>query len=318
MKSRKRIQIVCPAKPRTRHGNRVTALRWQRCFRELGYRSTIVNQLRSGGDLVVALHASHSAHAVALSRQRSPTCPIVVAITGTDLYRDLRKSMTQMTLDRADRLVVLQPAAIDDLPQRCRDKTHVIYQSVTPLKIARPRSWRSRPVIVAGHIRPVKDPFRTALAVRRLPSESRIHVRQYGAIITPTMEQKAISESANNDRYQWCGEIPRGELRRRLARCWMMVLSSKMEGGANVLSEAIVGGTPVLATRISGSIGLLGPDYSGYFDVGDTKELRSLLLRCERDLPFYRNLELQLERRAHLFLPQNEQRAWASLLKELI
>jgi len=54
-----------------------------------------------------------------------------------------------------------------------------------------------------------------------------------------------------------------------------------MEGGANVISEAVVAGVPILASNISGSVGLLGRDYPGYFSVGNTDQLRELLLRAE-------------------------------------
>ena len=59
-----------------------------------------------------------------------------------------------------------------------------------------------------------------------------------------------------------------------------------MEGGANVVSEALAAGVPVLCSRISGSIGLLGEDYSGYFEVGDTAGLTELMLKCEQDKSF--------------------------------
>ena len=76
-----------------------------------------------------------------------------------------------------------------------------------------------------------------------------------------------------NPRYQWRGGVPSWTVRRALARAPLMVLSSIMEGGANVVSEALVAGVPVLASAIPGSIGLLGRDYPGYFPVGDTVAL---------------------------------------------
>ena len=65
-----------------------------------------------------------------------------------------------------------------------------------------------------------------------------------------------------------------------------MVLSSRSEGGANVISEAIVAGVPILASRMDGNVGLLGADYPGYFPVGDTQALARLLWRIEADAPF--------------------------------
>ena len=96
-----------------------------------------------------------------------------------------------------------------------------------------------------------------------------------------------------------------------------MVLSSKLEGGANVLTEAIVQHTVVLASRIDGSTGLLGNDYDGYFQVGDTNELRRLMITCEQDTDFYHHLKDQVIARSPLFHPDVERKTWRSLLHSL-
>jgi glycosyltransferase involved in cell wall biosynthesis len=90
-----------------------------------------------------------------------------------------------------------------------------------------------------------------------------------------------------------------------------------MEGGANVISEALVAGLPVIASRIAGSVGLLGPDYAGYYPVGDTEALRALLLCAESDPTFYTGLEAACAARRPLFAPERERAAWISLLGEL-
>ena len=94
-------------------------------------------------------------------------------------------------------------------------------------------------------------------------------------------------------------------------------MTSKLEGGANVVSEALVADVPVVSSRISGSIGLLGDDYRGYFDVGNTQQLRSLLLRCERDREFYESLRDQCRTKTPELTPEAERAAWQSLLGEL-
>ena len=78
---------------------------------------------------------------------------------------------------------------------------------------------------------------------------------------------------------------------RRLARASLLVLSSRLEGGANVISEAARAGVPVLASRIPGSVGLLGARYPGYFRCGDTAGLARLMRRAETDHVYYRKLE---------------------------
>ncbi|HIA67442.1 TPA: hypothetical protein EYN98_15570 [Candidatus Poribacteria bacterium] len=46
-----------------------------------------------------------------------------------------------------------------------------------------------------GHLRPVKDPFRVANAVRLLPASSQIKVLHAGAALSPDMESEAVAET---------------------------------------------------------------------------------------------------------------------------
>ena len=93
----------------------------------------------------------------------------------------------------------------------------------------------------------------------------------------------------------------------------LLVLSSRLEGGANVISEAVVAGVPVIASRIAGSTGLLGRTYPGLFPVGGTAGLRRLLLRAERDGRFLRRLRAHCRRLRPLFTPSRERAAWRRL-----
>ena len=90
-----------------------------------------------------------------------------------------------------------------------------------------------------------------------------------------------------------------------------------MEGGANVVSEALAAGVPVLSSRISGSIGLLGEDYSGYFEVGDTAGLAELMLKCEQDESFLKRLRAQCRKKASLVKPECERESLRKLIDEL-
>jgi hypothetical protein len=131
--TRLRIQIACPAPPGSRQGNRVTALRWARILRALGHRVRVgAADAAPPVDLLIALHARRSAPAVAAFRRRYPERPIIVALTGTDLYVDLARSApARRSVALADRLVVLQAAAHRALPRAVRAKIRVIHQSVT-------------------------------------------------------------------------------------------------------------------------------------------------------------------------------------------
>ena len=96
-----------------------------------------------------------------------------------------------------------------------------------------------------------------------------------------------------------------------------MVLSSEMEGGANVVSEALVASLPVVSTRISGSIGMLGEDHPAYFEVGDTAGLAALLEKCETNPDFLAGLAARSRELAPLYDPAREEEAWRQLLREL-
>ena len=311
--------MICPAPPRSLSGNRVTALRWARILRRLGHRVVVAKTYEGEPcDLLVALHARRSARAALVFHKHHPDKPLVVALTGTDVYRDIHRSRrAQQALEAATRLVTLQPLAIQELPPRLRPKARVIYQSCLPTKALTPRRRDFFDVSVAGHLRTVKDPFRAAYAARLLPPSSRIRILHAGAAMSDAMARQAQAEQARNPRYQWLNGLPRAQARRLIAASRLLVLSSRMEGGANVISEALVDGVPVLASRISGSVGLLGKDYPGYFAFGDTAALRRLLLQAESDAGFYARLQSRCSRRAPLFRPAREQAAWKKLLAEL-
>ena len=168
-----------------------------------------------------------------------------------------------------------------------------------------------------GHLRPVKDPFRTAVAARSLPVHSRIQVVHIGAALSEDMEKAARAEESLNPRYRWIGELPRWKTLRRLARCHLLALTSQMEGGANVVGEALACSVPVISSRISGSIGLLGCDYPAYFPAGDTRALANLLARVESDTAFYNTIKAWCERLQPLVDPARERRSWENLLREL-
>jgi putative glycosyltransferase (TIGR04348 family) len=315
---RLRIGLVTPAPPGSTSGNRVTALRWASILRELGHGVRVVERYDSRGvfDALVALHARKSADSVARFAHDHPDAPLVVALTGTDVYGDIHTSATaRRSLELAHRLVALQPLAGRELPARLRRKVHVIRQSARKPPGAVPRG-SSFEVCVLAHLRAVKDPLRAALATRRLPASSRIRVLHLGAPLDPRLARRARRETVENPRYRWLGVRPRPATLRVLARCRLLVLTSRIEGGANAVSEAIVFGVPVISTRIAGSVGLLGADYPGYYPVGDTRALARLLVRFEDDLAFRTALVMRCRRLRPLFSPARERAAWSKLLAE--
>jgi putative glycosyltransferase (TIGR04348 family) len=314
-----KIAIVTPASAGSRKGNRVTALRWAGLLRQLGHQVAVRDEYRGQrDDLLIALHARRSFPAVQSWCQLNADRPVIVALTGTDVYQDIHTDEhAQQALEMASRLVVLQPLALDELPARLQKKAHVVYQSaVAPAAAASPRNGVFE-VCVLGHLRPVKDPFRAALASRLLPASSRLRVVHLGAALSLDMEERVREEMSVNARYRWLGDLPRWKALRILARSRLLVQSSLLEGGANAISEAIAASVPVLSSAIPGSIGILGADYPGYFPVGDTQALAALMHRAETDARFYRALKAPCRRLRRLVDPARERALWRRLLHGL-
>ena len=294
-------------------------LRWRRILRELGHEVRVADAYDgSPTDLMIALHAWRSAESIRRFRALYPDRPLIVALSGTDIYEYIARDPAPVlhSLACADRLLALQDLVRRRVPMRFRSKLRVLHQSAHPLRPGR-KSTRSFDVAVIGHLRHVKDPMRAALAARRLPASSRMRIVHYGAAENPRWAAAAKAEMARNPRYVWRGDRPRAEVGRLLGRARAMVLSSRSEGGANVISEAVAAKVPILASRIDGSVGLLGRDYPGYFPVGDTAALARLLHRVESDPPYLSRLQRAIARRALLFRPAREKAAWKKLIREL-
>ncbi|MBV9450026.1 MAG: TIGR04348 family glycosyltransferase [Streptosporangiaceae bacterium] len=319
------ILVVTPTPPDSPNGNGVTARRWAGILRDLGYRAELAREYRSGDyDLLVALHAVKSAAAVRAFHADHPAAPVVIALTGTDLYPDLETTgVDPAVLALADRLVVLQPNGAEQVPAQMRDRVRVIYQALTiPAGSAAhaPPDPDCFEVAFLAHLRPVKDPLLLAAAMRHLPASSRIRVTHAGEARDPALasEAKAASDSsAAEGRYHWVGPLPRDEALRVLARSRLLAVTSAHEGGANVVTEAIALGVPVISSRIPGSTGLLGADYPGYFRPGDSADLARVLLAAEQDREFYQSLCERCAALRDLADPARERAAWAALLSEL-
>ncbi|NEU10819.1 TIGR04348 family glycosyltransferase [Methylobacterium sp. BTF04] len=304
-----KISLVTPAGKASRAGNRTTAMRWARMLRDSGHRVDVaVAYADEDADLLIALHAWRSADSIARFRARYPDRPVIVALTGTDIYHYLKADPepTLRSLDLADALVGLHDLVPAAIPARYRDKLHVVFQSAVPRLHRLPALDACFEVLVVGHLREEKDPFRAAAAARRLPATSRIRITHLGGAHDDTWAAQARSEMEANPRYKWLGDVPGAMVRRLLNRARLMVLSSRQEGGANVISEAVVAGLPVISSDIPGSVGLLGPAYPGYFPVEDDAALAALLLRAEQEADFLDSLQRACAARAPLFEPSTE------------
>lgn len=313
------IQLISPAKIDSRNGNRTTAVRWRNILQDLGHRVTVSQQyIGEDVDLMLALHAWRSADSIQLFAEKYPTRPLLVALTGTDVYRFLNthKQQTLKSIECADRLIGLHAHITNSLPRQYHHKARIIYQSTETKLLRKTRNSHVFDACIAGHLRDEKDSLRPAYAVRSLPSHSRIQISHYGKAHTQKWDLSARLEMASNRRYRWYGEISQSLLQVKFSQADLLILPSRMEGGANIISEAIVAGLPVITSNIEGSVGLLGNKYLGYFEVENTKQIKQLLLRCESDTKFYQALIQQCKSRRYLFNPNREKSSWSKLLSE--
>src|ERR1051326_1536536 len=315
-----KIILITPPGPSTRTGNAVAALRWARILRQLGHRVTIAAKYGDeSADAMVAIHAWRSAEAIRRFKTLYPERPVILQLSGTDIYQYISEDPepTLRSMELADSLIAINSLAWRMVPKTLRKKLRVIFQSALNPSTRRQPSRRHIDISVIGHLRDVKDPLRAAEAARLLPPASRIRIVQIGRAYSAAWAAKPAAEMAANPRYLWRDDVPRAAVQRLLQASHAMVLSSRSEGGANVISEAVVAGVPILASRMDGNVGLLGADYPGYFPVGDTKALARLLQRIESDPRFVTKLRRVIARRAPLFRPEREIAAWRQLLADL-
>ncbi len=319
-----KIALVTPAAPRSRAGNRATATRWARLLREAGHDVAVLEQWQADDpafDLMIALHAWRSASSIAAFARRYPQRPLVVVLTGTDIYRfqHSHPETTTASLDYASALIGLHHHVAHDIAPVYHRILHTVYQSAQPL----PPSYR-RPgaravtICVVGHLREEKDSLRAAEAARLLPVDSRIQIVQAGRAHTPEWALAAKTEMRDNARYTWLGEVSQGAIRRLYARSHAMVMSSVTEGGANVVSEACVAGLVVIASDIPGNTGLLGQDYPGLFPAGDSAALALLMRRVEQDPVFHATLTDWCHALAPRHTPAAEQAALLSVIQSVM
>jgi glycosyltransferase involved in cell wall biosynthesis len=216
----------------------------------------------------------------------------------------------------ADRMVVLQAEGLNELGATLRKKTRVIHQSVRAVR-RQASPGRYCLITVIGHLRDEKDPFRAALALARLPADTKVQVIHLGKAMSADFAREARSLMRYEPRYRWLGELDHAGAMRWLARSHAMVISSLMEGGAHVVSEAIGIGVPVIASAVSGNIGLLGRSYPALYPPEDDAALARLLARAAGEPAWLAGLEKKVQARRHLVEPGLERRALAGLASEL-
>ena len=308
---------MTPALAAANNGNWQTASRWARML-SIDYRVRLLPAWDGGDeDVLVALHARRSAASIAAWAAQRPGRPLVVVLTGTDLYRDIAvDAQARRSLALADRLVVLHERAPEDLPAALRDKARVCFQSCSARRPLDKPASRLRALMV-GHLRDEKDPRTYFAAARRLAARADIRLDHIGRALDDVLGAEARALAGACPRYRWLGGLDHAATRRRIQHVHVLVHPSRMEGGAHAVMEALRSGTAVLASRIPGNVGMLGADHPGYFEPGDAAGLAALLARCRDDPAMLPALRAAGDRRTPLFDPARERDTLRRLLREL-
>jgi putative glycosyltransferase (TIGR04348 family) len=317
-----RVVIVSPALADANNGNWQTARRWQKLLSP--HHARIVRQwpddLADNDQVMLALHARRSADSVQAWHTQHGQRGLGLALTGTDLYRDIaHEPKARQSLALARSLVVLQALGSASLPPEHRAKARVIFQSTRSRQTLN-KTRRHLRVVMVGHLREEKDPLTLMAAARLLPTDSGILIDHIGASLDAALGKAAQATQAQCPHYRWLGGLPHAPTLQRIQRAHLLVHASRLEGGAHVLMEAICSGTPVLASRIDGNVGLMGEDYAGYFEPGDAQGLTDLLMACRASADrsaLVAHLQHQCALRAPLFEPQAERAALHRWVQDL-
>lgn len=334
MKGKKALTTVCivtPALADANNGNWQTARRWARLLSK-EYRVRLVQSWPDSpdqamhDDVLLALHARRSAASIDAWHLKHPRRCLILALTGTDLYRDIeRDTPAQASLQHAHRLLVLQDDGLQALPPTHRDKARVVYQSCTArVSLSKTHRWLN--VVVVGHLREEKSPQTVFDIARLLHPDEGIRIVHLGVALDATLGQAAMETAQRCPHYRWLGGVTHAQARTRIQCAHLLLHPSRMEGGAHVIMEAVTSGTAVVASRVSGNVGMLGEDYAGFFPWSDAPAAAQLLRSCRATLQersqdsdnLLTTLHAQCTQRAALFSPVSEAQTLRRVLADCL
>jgi hypothetical protein len=257
--------LVTPALANANNGNWQTAARWARMLSP-DYRVRLKDWDGQPDDAMIALHARRSAASIAQWSRQPAVRPLVVALTGTDLYRDIAvDAAAQRSLALADRLVVLNEGWAARLPAPARQGR---WCACSPARAAAARqAARHLRALMVGHLRAEKDPQTYFAAARRLAGRADILLDHIGGPLDAALAAQAAALMAQQPRYRWLGAgrtAPRAAHPARPRAGAPQPHGRRRARGDRGGAQRHAGD---LASRIDGNVGLLGADYAGgYFD----------------------------------------------------
>jgi putative glycosyltransferase (TIGR04348 family) len=313
------VLIVYPETKNTVTGNYCTARQYKDILNDLGHNVTLSEKFQEQrAELLIAINAQKKNRDIERFAEAYPDSKIIVILSGTDIYPEpSERSIHSMHL--AHSIIALQKKGVKQVPDKMKEKVHVIIQSVIkdgPSSKSN-LSRKGFDVALVSNLRRIKDPFLAAEAARMMPQESELRIHHAGFVLEPDLGEFARKETISNERYQWLGGLSSFEVRELISSCDILTVTSKHEGAGRVIGEAIINNVPVISTRVDGVTGVLGDDYEGLFPAGDASALATLLARAETDEEFLLKLKKSCMSKAFNFDPDTEKDSWNKVLEDL-
>ena len=210
------LLLASPALASANNGNWRTAARWARLlaphYRVIVQAASdpVTGTRRDNAVALIALHARYG-HAAALAwKAAHPDRPLIVVLTGTDLYRDIRDGNPDALAaqELADRLIALQDDAPLHLPPVARAKTRVVFQSARVLTPWKRKAEGKLNCLLVAHLRPEKVPLTALRAWTMLPRDFPATLTVVGAALDPALGIAVRDAAAQDARIAWLGPRP--------------------------------------------------------------------------------------------------------------
>ena len=211
-------------------------------------------------------------------------CPMLVS-ERNDPRQGMQGFLRDFTYNRAEKIVVQTGECMGYFPEKLQKKATVI---PNPVDLSLPRPWvgeREKTVVFVGRLHKQKNPALLLSAFSEFAkefSEYSLHIYGKGDMED---ELKEISVKLGiEDKIVWHGFCR--DVRNRIVKAGMFVLSSDFEGISNSMLEAMAMGIPVIATDcpIGGCATYIEDGVNGFLvPVGDRKGLAEAMKRLAAD-----------------------------------
>ncbi len=314
------VRILTPFGAKSRMGNWRTASRYAELLSSASIQAKIFEPAAIARacmssplpKVAIVLNAARSAEQ--LQAFVKAKIPVLLVMTGTDLYGALAPGneasqaydKTLKSMLSATAIMTLQAQAQREISRRwpqLASRVHCVLQTTAQRQPHAPTlSPQTKTVrfLVAGHIRPEKDPRTAFLAFHQAFPEGWA-VRADGRMVPVRLihigaeQDKALAKEIAYLATQFPGvrlegTVSHAQAMRQMTQVHALIQPSIAEGGALVVSEAVACRLPIIASDIAAHLGQLGTTYPGLFPVGNVSALAETLRRYVADEGYRQSL----------------------------